>query len=215
MNSPLLLLLSSIVCLLIAAGCIFLARRQEPRPLIGREKWAQENTLDYRPVDRTLHLGFHRGPLTDFDASGMLHIVSGDLGAENLLIFDQRKGTTVIGIRRETASPVVIDLRDTQEGPPAEKDMKHVGDVGHHSLYANHLSTGDLVAGPDLAILAEELPDYFRVVWTEGPWSFAHTNTRLLPAQLDKAIPLVIRFSRQMSVLPPHQQQRVRLYHSE
>ncbi|MFT3901210.1 MAG: hypothetical protein QM728_13335 [Gordonia sp. (in: high G+C Gram-positive bacteria)] len=186
-----------------AAGLLWLDNRRSSVTRRAREVWGESHGFTFRESDTKLRRVFRRAGMDVPDHVEVRDVAFGDYEGAEAVVFDLTETATVVAVRREAASQVIIDLRHEDVLAPAETDVELLGAMGPRVMFSNNLEVARRVCDRRMGALASTAPDYVEVLWTEGKWALGAMPLTNDPEQLDTALDVVQRFADLLRVLPP------------
>ncbi|QKT08574.1 hypothetical protein HUN08_16230 [Gordonia sp. X0973] len=195
--------LISAVALAGAALLLWLDRQRASVTRRAREVWADAHDFAYRESDTKLRRVFRRAGMDVPDHVEVRDVAFGDHDGAEAVVFDLTETATVVAVRRQTASQVIVDLRHEDVLAPAETDVELLGAMGPRVMFSNNIEVARRVCDRRMIALANSAPPFVEILWTEGRWALGSMPLTDDPNRLDAALDVVQRFADLLRVLPP------------
>ncbi|MFT4201480.1 hypothetical protein, partial [Gordonia sp. (in: high G+C Gram-positive bacteria)] len=168
-----------------------------------REVWGESHGFTFRESDTKLRRVFRRAGMDVPDHVEVRDVAFGDYEGAEAVVFDLTETATIVAVRRQAASQVIIDLRHEDVLAPAETDVELLGAMGPRVMFSNNLEVARRVCDRRMIALANAAPAYIEVLWTEGKWALGAMPLTNDPERLDTTLDVVHRFADLLRVLPP------------
>lgn len=193
------------VALVGAAALLWLDRQRSSGARHQRAVWGDAHDFSYRASDTKLRKVFHRATMNAPDSVGVQDVAYGVYGGAEAVVFDLADTATVIAVRRNAPSNVIVDLRHEDVLAPAEDDVELLGAMGPRVMFSNDLDVARRVCDRRMVALANNAPSYVEVLWDEGNWALGSMPLTDDATKLDTGLEVVRRFADLLRVLPPVQ----------
>ena len=122
-----------------AAALLWLDRKRSSGTRHQRAVWGDAHDFSYRASDTKLRKVFHRATMNVPDGVGVQDVAYGVYGGAEAVVFDLADTATVIAVRRNAPSNVIVDLRHEDVLAPAEDDVELLGAMGPRVMFSNDL----------------------------------------------------------------------------
>ncbi|MFT4087167.1 MAG: hypothetical protein QM658_08410 [Gordonia sp. (in: high G+C Gram-positive bacteria)] len=192
------------VLALVGAGVLlWLDRTRSEQVHHQRAVWGQKHSFKFRDTDSKLRSVFHRAAMDAPDHVRVRDVAYGVYAGAEAVVFDLEETSTIVAVRRPTASSVTVDLRHEDVLAPAEEDVDLLGAMGPRVMFASNLDAARRVCDRRMVSLAGEAPAYLEILWNEGNWALGSMPITTSDERLDVALDTVRRFADLLRVLPP------------
>ena len=188
-----------------AAALLWLDRKRSSGTRHQRAVWGDAHDFSYRASDTKLRRVFHRATMNVPESVGVQDVAYGVYGGAEAVVFDLADTATVIAVRRNAPSNVIVDLRHEDVLAPAEDDVELLGAMGPRVMFSNDLDVARRVCDRRMVALANNAPSYVEVLWDEGNWALGSMPLTDDATKLDTGLEVVRRFADLLRVLPPVQ----------
>ncbi|WP_026917542.1 hypothetical protein [Gordonia shandongensis] len=186
-----------------AGALLWIDRNRSQEVHHQRAVWGEKHSFKFRETDSKLRTVFHRAGMDAPDHVRVRDVAYGLYEDAEAVVFDLEGTSTVVAVRRPSASSVHVDLRHEDVLAPAEEDVDLLGAMGSRVMFASNLDAARRICDRRMVTLATETPAFVEILWNEGNWALGAMPVTTDDDQLDLALDTVRRFADLLRVLPP------------